>query len=79
MSAAQSCGALRPTAVGSPPRATSLAADLRRGALDAENLLDRDCALVYAATESCVETAARLGLVRRTVRARVGRGQGLMF
>lgn len=53
----------------------SLAADLQRGALDAETLLDRYCALVYAATGSYVETAARLGLDRRTVKARVGRGQ----
>jgi DNA-binding NtrC family response regulator len=61
-----------PDASGGP--AMSLAADLQRGALDAETLLDRYCALVYAATGSYVETAARLGLDRRTVKARVGRG-----
>ena len=53
--------------------AMALAADLQRGALCAEILLDRYCALVYAATGSYVETAARLGLDRRTVRVRVAR------
>ncbi len=42
-----------------------------RGALSAEELLNRYCALVYAETGSYQETARRLGIDRRTVRSRI--------
>ncbi len=41
------------------------------GRLSAEELLRRYCTLVYAATGSYVETARRLELDRRTVKAKV--------
>ena len=44
---------------------------LRAGELTAEEVLRRYCALVYERTGSYSETARRLGLDRRTVRARV--------
>ncbi len=51
--------------------AEALAEGLRRGSLSAEQLLQRYCALVYEQTGSYLETARRLGLDRRTVRAKV--------
>ena len=61
-----------------PPRTAApagvrerIAAELAGGALTAEEALGRYCTLVYAETGSYVETARRLGLDRRTVRARV--------
>jgi DNA-directed RNA polymerase specialized sigma24 family protein len=39
--------------------------------LDADQLLDRYCALVYGETGSYAEAGRRLGLDRRTVKARV--------
>ncbi|MCU0686810.1 MAG: sigma 54-interacting transcriptional regulator [Polyangiaceae bacterium] len=44
---------------------------LRRGALDAETLLDRYCALLYAARGSYEAVARVTGLDRRTVKRRV--------
>ena len=48
---------------------------VQAGALTADELLTGYCALVYAETTSYQETARRLGLDRRTVRARVGSGR----
>lgn len=52
--------------------AAVLAADFRAGTLTAEQLLSRYCALVYAQTGSYEETARRLRIDRRTVKARIG-------
>ena len=49
---------------------------IAEGRLTAEELLNRYCALVYSKTGSYVETAKRLGLDRRTAKARIERGQG---
>jgi DNA-directed RNA polymerase specialized sigma24 family protein len=63
----------------SPPRTPAggareeLAEAVCAGRLTADALLTRYCTLVYAETESYQETARRLGLDRRTVRARVDR------
>ncbi len=54
-----------------PDAASDLAADLRAGALTAEQLLSRYCTLVYARTGTYEGTARRLGLDRRTVRKKV--------
>ena len=43
--------------------------------LTADELLSRYCTLVYAETQSYVETARRLGLDRRTVKSRVDLAQ----
>jgi len=45
----------------------------REGALTASELLSRYCTLVYSQTESYEETARRLGIDRRTVKAKVNR------
>ena len=45
---------------------------MRQATLTADDLLQRYCALVHAETGSYLETARRLGLDRRTVRAKVG-------
>lgn len=60
-----------------PPRARpksdgeTLLAAMQAGELTAEQLLQRYCGMVYAATGSLQETARRLGLDRRTVKAKV--------
>jgi DNA-binding NtrC family response regulator len=46
----------------------------REGALTASELLSRYCTLVYAQTQSYEETARRLGIDRRTVKAKVNQG-----
>jgi transcriptional regulator with GAF, ATPase, and Fis domain len=48
-----------------------LGSELERGELSAEDLLRRYCTLVYARTGSYEEAARRLGLDRRTVKAKV--------
>lgn len=60
----------RPNAPGRDA-AGALAADIASGSLTADELLCRYCALVYAETGSYQETARRLGLDRRTVKAKV--------
>jgi DNA-binding transcriptional LysR family regulator len=52
----------------------ALAAALLQGTLTVDELIGRYCTLVYAQTGSQAETARRLGLDRRTVRARIDRG-----
>jgi hypothetical protein len=48
-----------------------LGSQLERGELSAEELLSRYCTIVYARTGSYEEAARRLGLDRRTVKAKV--------
>ena len=48
-----------------------LAEDILAGGLTAEDVLHRDCTLVYAEAGSYEEAARRLGLDRRTVKSRV--------
>jgi transcriptional regulator with AAA-type ATPase domain len=50
------------------------ARDARAGRLSADELLTRYVTIVYSRTRSYEETARRLGLDRRTVKARVDRG-----
>jgi hypothetical protein len=50
------------------------ARDARAGRLSADELLTRYVTIVYSRTHSYEETARRLGLDRRTVKARVDRG-----
>jgi DNA-binding NtrC family response regulator len=48
-----------------------LAREIRSGALTAEELLRRYCSLIHAQTDNIEETARRLDLDRRTVKARI--------
>src|SRR5206468_8886175 len=64
-------GEYRPRTARDGGPAEDLAAALRAGALTAEQLLARYCALVYAETRSYQETARRLGLDRSTVKSKV--------
>ncbi len=64
-------GEYRPPAARDGHPAEQLAAALRSGALTADQLVARYCALVYAETRSYQETARRLGLDRRTVKSKV--------
>jgi DNA-binding NtrC family response regulator len=66
-------GEYRPRATQSQQKSEDrLIAIFREGPdLTAEQVLRLHCSVVYAATESYVETARRLGLDRRTVKARV--------
>lgn len=50
---------------------TALAEAMNGGSLTAEEVLQRYCAMVYTRTGSLQETARRLGLDRRTVKAKV--------
>ncbi len=57
-----------------PHDAVELTADeLRRGRLTADELLSRYCTIVYGETGSYEETSRRIGLDRRTVKAKVNR------
>jgi transcriptional regulator with GAF, ATPase, and Fis domain len=62
-----------------PRRDSDLAAEIEDGVLTAEQLLDRYCRVVFEKTgHNLSETARRLGLDRRTVRARV-KGESTPF
>jgi DNA-binding NtrC family response regulator len=61
----------RPPAAPRVNEADRLAGDLQAGALTAEELVRRYCSLVYSQTRNYEETARRLGLDRRTVKAKV--------
>ncbi len=64
-------GEYRPPAHSVGRGGADLAAELEAGALSAEDLLRRYCTHVYARAGSYEEAARRLGLDRRTVKARV--------
>ena len=51
--------------------AAALAAELEQGRLTAEQMLQRYCSIVYAQTRNVEETARRLNIDRRTVKARL--------
>ena len=59
--------------VGVKPRAPAeaLAADLAAGRLTADQVLQRYCSIVYGQTHNLEETARRLNLDRRTVKAKL--------
>jgi transcriptional regulator with PAS, ATPase and Fis domain len=61
----------RPPAVGSRDAAERLTQELNAGALTADELLRRYCTLIYSRTHNLEETARRLQLDRRTVKAKV--------
>ena len=61
----------RPTHAAPDDPADALAADTRAGRLTADDLLSRYVTLVYGRTGSYEETARRLGLDRRTVKAKI--------
>jgi transcriptional regulator with AAA-type ATPase domain len=60
-----------PFQIAEPVRGRDPFAEAREGKLTAEELLCRYCRLVYKQTGSYEETARRLGLDRRTVKAKV--------
>jgi transcriptional regulator with AAA-type ATPase domain len=61
----------RPAQVGAGDGADELARELRAGRLTADELLRRYCAYIYRQTGSYEETARRLQLDRRTVKAKI--------
>ena len=61
----------RPSRLTSPPRNSDIFAEARSGRLTADELLSRYCTLIYSQTGSYEETARRLNLDRRTVKAKV--------
>jgi len=63
-------GEYRPRRSGADGTAELIAA-MRQATLTADELLQHYCAFVHAETGSYLETARRLGLDRRTVRAKV--------
>jgi transcriptional regulator with AAA-type ATPase domain len=63
--------AYQPPRVAPAGEAESLTAAIEAGEITAEQLLQRYCALVYSKTGSLQETARRLGLDRRTVKAKI--------
>jgi hypothetical protein len=68
-------GVYHPHRVGRD-EAAALAESMRQGTLTAEELVQRYCALVYRQTRNYLETARRLGIDRRTVKARVDAADG---
>ena len=50
---------------------------IRAGALEADELLNEYCGIVYSQTGSYAETARRLKLDQRTVKAKVSNARGL--
>ena len=65
------------TAPPADAAAEALAAGLRAGLYDADGLLDRYCAMLYAAHGTYEAVARITGLDRRTARKRALRGQGI--
>jgi transcriptional regulator with AAA-type ATPase domain len=63
----------RPSRAAAEDPLEQFAAEARRGELTADELLTRYCTIVYAKAGSYEETARRLGLDRRTVKAKVDR------
>ncbi|MCX6620300.1 MAG: sigma 54-interacting transcriptional regulator, partial [Acidobacteria bacterium] len=61
----------RPVRGAAPNPSESLAEELRQGRITADELMARYCAIVYRETGSYEETARRLGIDRRTVKARI--------
>ncbi len=61
----------RPAGARTQSGPDQLLADLREGRLTAEELLARYCAIVYRSTGSYEETARRLKIDRRTVKAKI--------
>jgi DNA-binding NtrC family response regulator len=61
----------RPSSSGRADPVEQIAQDFRAGRLSAEELLSRYCTVVYSITGSYEETARRLGIDRRTVKAKV--------
>jgi DNA-binding NtrC family response regulator len=61
----------RPSRAGAEDAVEELAADVRAGRLGADELLARYITVVYSRVSSYEETARRLGLDRRTVKAKV--------
>src|ERR1039457_5402602 len=64
----------RPSRTGPEDAAEELAEDMRAGRLSAEALLTRYVTLVYSRVGSYEETAKKLGLDRRTVKAKLDEG-----
>jgi DNA-binding NtrC family response regulator len=62
----------RPSSAAPEGPAERLAADVRSASLTADELLTRYVALVYSRTGTYEETARRLALDRRTVKAKLG-------
>ncbi len=64
-------GRYDPLAIKPRAPAEALATDLAAGRLTADELLQRYCSIVYAQTHNLEETARRLNLDRRTVKAKL--------
>lgn len=64
-----------PQSVSNTDKDKQFMAEIQSGALTAEELLNRYCSIVYSQTGSYQETGRRLGLDRRTVKARVDAGE----
>ena len=65
-------GEYRPRGRAALPAPEDLLASIRWGPVTADELVRRDVAVVFRETGSYLETARRLGLDRRTVKARLG-------
>ncbi|HEY5914325.1 MAG TPA: sigma 54-interacting transcriptional regulator, partial [Verrucomicrobiae bacterium] len=64
-------GRYEPARIRPRDPAAALAADIATGRLTADELLQRYCSIVFAQTRNLEETARRLNLDRRTVKARL--------
>jgi DNA-binding NtrC family response regulator len=64
-------GRYEPVDVKRRAPAEALAADLAGGRLTADELLQRYCSIIYGQTHNLEETARRLNLDRRTVKAKL--------